>query len=108
MANRLQYESSPYVRQHADNPVDWYAWGDEALERARREDKPTPLSTEPGRRQPRGAAGEPAARGPDAVGWPAGSLLLRGLRLPHADLGPSGTGAVPVPGRLASRGELWR
>src|ERR671924_192988 len=44
MANRLAAETSPYLRQHADNPVDWYAWGPEALERARREDKPILLS----------------------------------------------------------------
>ncbi|HEX4935090.1 MAG TPA: thioredoxin domain-containing protein, partial [Gemmatimonadaceae bacterium] len=44
MPNRLQYESSPYLRQHADNPVDWYPWGPEALERAAREDKPILLS----------------------------------------------------------------
>jgi uncharacterized protein YyaL (SSP411 family) len=42
--NRLIHESSPYLRQHAHNPVDWYAWGDEALERARREDRPIFLS----------------------------------------------------------------
>ena len=42
--NRLQYETSPYLRQHADNPVDWYAWGDEALSRAKTEDKPILLS----------------------------------------------------------------
>ena len=33
--NRLLHETSPYLRQHAHNPVDWYPWGDEALERAR-------------------------------------------------------------------------
>ena len=44
MRNRLAAESSPYLRQHADNPVDWYPWGPEALERARREDKPILLS----------------------------------------------------------------
>jgi len=44
MANRLQHETSPYLRQHADNPVDWYPWGEEALSRARREDKPILLS----------------------------------------------------------------
>ena len=38
--NRLANETSPYLRQHADNPVDWYPWGDEAFERARAEDKP--------------------------------------------------------------------
>lgn len=37
--NRLIHESSPYLRQHAHNPVDWYPWGDEALERARRENR---------------------------------------------------------------------
>ena len=44
MSNRLQYEKSPYLRQHADNPVDWYPWGEEAFEKARREDKPVFLS----------------------------------------------------------------
>jgi len=34
----------PYLLQHAENPVDWYAWGDEAFERARAEDKPILLS----------------------------------------------------------------
>ena len=43
-ANRLAREKSPYLLQHAHNPVDWYAWGDEAFERARREDKPVFLS----------------------------------------------------------------
>jgi uncharacterized protein YyaL (SSP411 family) len=42
--NRLAAETSPYLRQHADNPVDWYAWTDEAFERARAEDKPVLLS----------------------------------------------------------------
>jgi len=44
MANRLKQEQSPYLLQHADNPVDWYPWGDEALQRARQEDKPIFLS----------------------------------------------------------------
>jgi uncharacterized protein len=44
MANRLANETSPYLLQHKDNPVDWYPWGDEALERARREQKPILLS----------------------------------------------------------------
>jgi uncharacterized protein YyaL (SSP411 family) len=44
MANRLQYETSPYLVQHADNPVDWYPWGDEAFEAARAQDKPILLS----------------------------------------------------------------
>ncbi len=42
--NRLGRETSPYLRQHADNPVDWYPWGDEAIERARTEDLPILLS----------------------------------------------------------------
>lgn len=42
--NRLVKEKSPYLLQHADNPVDWYPWGDEAFEKARREDKPVFLS----------------------------------------------------------------
>jgi hypothetical protein len=44
MSNRLATEPSPYLLQHADNPVDWYPWGEEALEKARREDKPILLS----------------------------------------------------------------
>jgi uncharacterized protein YyaL (SSP411 family) len=44
MANRLALEASPYLQQHAKNPVDWYPWGPEALEKARREDKPILLS----------------------------------------------------------------
>jgi uncharacterized protein len=44
MSNRLAKESSPYLLQHRDNPVDWYPWGREALERARREDRPILLS----------------------------------------------------------------
>ncbi len=39
-SNRLANETSPYLLQHAHNPVDWYPWGPEALERARREDRP--------------------------------------------------------------------
>lgn len=42
--NRLQYETSPYLQQHKDNPVDWYPWGREALDRAAAEDKPILLS----------------------------------------------------------------
>jgi uncharacterized protein len=42
--NRLARETSPYLLQHAENPVDWYAWGDEALARAREEDRPILLS----------------------------------------------------------------
>ena len=44
MANRLAAETSPYLLQHANNPVDWYPWGDEALARAHAEDKPILLS----------------------------------------------------------------
>src|SRR3954469_3026252 len=44
MSNRLARETSPYLRQHADNPVDWYPWGDEALAAARAQDKPILLS----------------------------------------------------------------
>lgn len=44
MPNRLINETSPYLLQHAHNPVEWYPWGDEALERARKEDKPILLS----------------------------------------------------------------
>lgn len=44
MANRLGAETSPYLLQHADNPVDWYPWGEEALKLARQLDKPILLS----------------------------------------------------------------
>src|SRR4051794_35724983 len=44
MANRLAAETSPYLLQHAENPVDWYPWGEAALERARTEDKPLIVS----------------------------------------------------------------
>ena len=44
MTNRLLHESSPYLRQHADNPVDWHAWGEEALTAAREQNKPILLS----------------------------------------------------------------
>src|SRR6266852_169839 len=44
MPNRLAQETSPYLQQHAGNPVDWHAWGEEALARAREEDKPILLS----------------------------------------------------------------
>ena len=44
MPNRLASETSPYLLQHANNPVDWYPWGQEALERAKAEDKPILLS----------------------------------------------------------------
>jgi uncharacterized protein len=44
MPNRLARETSPYLLQHRDNPVDWYPWGAEALERAKKEDRPILLS----------------------------------------------------------------
>ena len=44
MANRLIGETSPYLLQHANNPVDWYPWGEEALQRSKDEDKPILLS----------------------------------------------------------------
>jgi uncharacterized protein len=44
MANRLANETSPYLLQHKDNPVDWHAWGEEALGRSRAEDRPILLS----------------------------------------------------------------
>jgi uncharacterized protein YyaL (SSP411 family) len=44
MPNRLAAETSPYLRQHQDNPVDWYPWGEEALGRARREQRPLLVS----------------------------------------------------------------
>jgi uncharacterized protein YyaL (SSP411 family) len=43
-SNRLARESSPYLRQHADNPVNWYPWGEEAIEQAKKDDKPILLS----------------------------------------------------------------
>src|SRR6188508_1974664 len=44
MSNRLIHETSPYLPQHAHNPVDWHPWGPEALEKAKSEDKPIFLS----------------------------------------------------------------
>src|SRR4029077_19051597 len=44
MSNRLARETSPYLRQHADNPVDWYPGGTEAFDRSRTEDRPVLLS----------------------------------------------------------------
>jgi hypothetical protein len=44
MPNRLALEKSPYLQQHADNPVDWYPWGDAAFEKAQRDDQPIFLS----------------------------------------------------------------
>jgi uncharacterized protein YyaL (SSP411 family) len=44
MPNRLIKEKSPYLLQHAQNPVDWYPWGEEAFARAKREEKPIFLS----------------------------------------------------------------
>ena len=44
MSNRLKNETSPYLLQHKDNPVDWYPWCKEAFEKAKNEDKPVFLS----------------------------------------------------------------
>ena len=44
MPNRLQYETSPYLMQHAQNPVDWYPWREEAFRKTREADKPVFLS----------------------------------------------------------------
>jgi uncharacterized protein YyaL (SSP411 family) len=44
MPNKLQNEKSPYLKQHADNPVDWFPWGDEAFKKAKEENKPIFLS----------------------------------------------------------------
>ena len=44
MPNRLAHETSPYLQQHAENPVDWYPWGEEALTLAREQNKPILLS----------------------------------------------------------------
>jgi hypothetical protein len=44
MSNRLAEQTSPYLLQHAENPVDWYPWGEEALQRARAEDRPLLVS----------------------------------------------------------------
>ena len=44
MSNHLKNETSPYLLQHAENPVDWYPWGNEAFERAKAENKPVFLS----------------------------------------------------------------
>jgi uncharacterized protein len=44
MPNRLQHETSPYLLQHKDNPVDWYPWGEEAFQKAKAENKPILLS----------------------------------------------------------------
>ncbi|MDP1678760.1 MAG: DUF255 domain-containing protein, partial [Candidatus Nitrotoga sp.] len=44
MPNRLAQETSPYLQQHADNPVDWFPWGEEALRCAREQNKPILLS----------------------------------------------------------------
>lgn len=43
-SNQLIHENSPYLLQHAHNPVDWYPWGEEALQKAKQEDKPILVS----------------------------------------------------------------
>jgi len=50
MPNRLVHETSPYLLQHKDNPVDWYPWGPEALARAKAEDKLPSLGIQQARR----------------------------------------------------------
>jgi uncharacterized protein YyaL (SSP411 family) len=50
--NRLSEEASAYLRQHMHNPVDWYPWGREALDRAAAEDKPLFVSTNPSKIPP--------------------------------------------------------
>ena len=42
--NHLIHEKSPYLLQHVENPVDWYPWGEEAFQKAKKEDKPIFLS----------------------------------------------------------------
>jgi uncharacterized protein YyaL (SSP411 family) len=44
MTNRLENETSPYLRQHRDNPVDWFAWGEEAFDLAKSRNVPILLS----------------------------------------------------------------
>ncbi len=44
LSNNLQHETSPYLLQHAENPVNWYPWGEAAFSRAKKEDKPVFLS----------------------------------------------------------------
>lgn len=44
MPNKLIHETSPYLLQHAHNPVDWYPWDDEALQKARKKNKPILVS----------------------------------------------------------------
>ena len=44
MPNRLAKEKSPYLLQHANNPIDWYPWSNEAFEKAKRGDKPVLVS----------------------------------------------------------------
>ena len=44
MPNRLQFETSPYLQQHALNPVDWFPYGNEALQKAKNENKPVLIS----------------------------------------------------------------
>ena len=61
MSNSLINEQSPYLLDHAENPVDWYPWCDEAFEKARREDKPVFLSIGSWRRRADGQV--PDARG---------------------------------------------
>lgn len=67
MPKQLTKETAPYLQQHADNPVDWYAWGEEAFRRAGEEDKPihTPKDRERLVHRP---------RSPHNHAWPSGTL----------------------------------
>ena len=75
MMNRLKDSTSPYLLQHADNPVDWYPWGSEALSRAKAEDKSHVLAR---------ATATVGSRAPalgDALGGiPTQSQVVDGLR----------------------------
>ena len=115
--NRLAAESSPYLKQHAANPVDWYPWGEEALERARKEQKPhSPLGgllrlplvprhgprvlrgrghrggDERPLRQRQGGPGGAAGPGPDLPG--GGAAPRRGRRLAAHRLSHPGAAAL--------------
>ncbi len=68
MPNRLADETSPYLLQHRDNPVDWWPWGDEAFEQARRRKSPSPEWGIPGRRWCRVTMSHPSAGASSVVG----------------------------------------
>lgn len=64
MKNHLSDQTSPYLLQHAENPVDWYPWGEEAFQKAKREDKPIFLSTA-------------TVRATGATSWPGNALKMK-------------------------------